>query len=164
MRANKLLAAAAGAATVLGALAWQPANAAVEIGILNCNAVPGTRQSLLVRSTVDVKCTFKHKSGNVLKFKGETGVALGVDLSKRKQQEFAFSVLATTDSEVATAQTMSGRYGGATASAVVGVGVGAKVLVGGSEHQFALNPLAIETSRGFGAAAGLGFLYIEPDE
>ena len=162
MRANKALARVAGVVAALGTMAWQPAHAAIEIGILKCNAVPGTRHNLIIRSTVDINCTFQHNSGKTLNFKGETGVALGVDLSIATQQEFTFSVLAATDAPEPTEENMSGRYGGATATAIIGVGVGAKVLVGGSKHQFALQPLAIETAQGFGAAAGAGFLYIEP--
>jgi hypothetical protein len=39
--------------------------------------------------------------------------------------------------------------------------VGVAVLVGGDQNNFSLQPLAVEGNRGFGAAAGLGFLYIE---
>jgi hypothetical protein len=51
-----------------------------------------------------------------------------------------------------------GTYTGGTASAAFGLGVGAKVLVGGGNSNIALSPLALETSKGLGASAGIGYL------
>jgi len=45
---------------------------------------------------------------------------------------------------------------GATASATVGVGVGANALVGGFNSSFALQPLSVEANRGLNVAAGIG--------
>lgn len=51
---------------------------------------------------------------------------------------------------------LSGAYAGGTASATVGVGVGANVLVGGSNRQIALQPVSVEGSVGLNVAAGIG--------
>ena len=53
---------------------------------------------------------------------------------------------------------LSGSYAGATASGTVGVGVGANVLVGGSNRQISLQPLSVEGSVGLNVAAGIGEL------
>jgi hypothetical protein len=45
----------------------------------------------------------------------------------------------------------------------VGVGAGAAVLVGGGFKDFSLQPVALEGNIGLGAAAGLGYLYLEPE-
>ena len=58
---------------------------------------------------------------------------------------------------------LKGKYIGGKASASAGVGIGAAALVGGSNDNFGLNPLALEANQGVGVAGGLGFLYIEPD-
>jgi hypothetical protein len=50
---------------------------------------------------------------------------------------------------------LSGSYGGVTASATVGVGVGANVLVGGSGNSIALQPLSVEGTTGLNVAAGI---------
>ena len=51
---------------------------------------------------------------------------------------------------------LSGSYGGATASATVGVGAGANVLLGGSNSQISLQPVSVEGSVGLNVAAGIG--------
>ena len=51
---------------------------------------------------------------------------------------------------------LSGSYAGATASATVGVGAGANVLVGGSNKQVTLQPVSVEGSVGLNVAAGIG--------
>ena len=50
---------------------------------------------------------------------------------------------------------LEGSYGGATASAAVGVGVGANALVGGSDNHIMLQPLSIEGQTGLNVAAGV---------
>jgi len=53
---------------------------------------------------------------------------------------------------------LSGNYGGVTAGAAVGVGLGANVLYGGSNNSVALQPLSVEGQVGlnvFGGIAGL---------
>jgi hypothetical protein len=50
---------------------------------------------------------------------------------------------------------LSGTYTGATASATVGVGLGANVLVGGSGNSIALQPVSIEATTGLNVAAGI---------
>ena len=51
---------------------------------------------------------------------------------------------------------LAGNYVGATASATVGAGVGANLLVGGSNRTITLQPLSIEGNTGLNAAAGIG--------
>ena len=149
----------------MAALAVVPANvsaAEIELGILTCDAVPGTRLNLIVRSTVDIKCTFKHAGGEE-HYQGETGIGLGIDLSIRTNEKFSFSVIAATELAPGN-HAIAGKYVGGKASVSLGVGLGAAVLIGGSNDSFGLNPLALETNEGIGFAAGLGFLYIEPDK
>ena len=132
-----------------------------RLGILTCNSIPGTRVNLIIRSTTDVSCKFQHESGKVEHYLGETGIAFGADLTFAKDEEtFAFVVISATQIRIGE-HTLAGRYVGGKASASVGVGIGAAILVGGSRDNFSLQPLALEGNTGFGAAAGLGFLYIE---
>jgi hypothetical protein len=49
---------------------------------------------------------------------------------------------------------LAGSYGGATASATVGVGVGANVLVGGSSDTISLQPVSIQGGTGLNVAGG----------
>ena len=57
---------------------------------------------------------------------------------------------------------LAGDYGGATASATVGVGAGANVLVGGSNKQITLQPVSVEGSVGLNVAAGIASVTLKP--
>lgn len=138
------------------------ARADVELGVLSCRSVPDSRVNLLIRSTVDIKCDLKYITGEVERYKGETGIALGLDLSFRHDETFAFSVIATSSIKPG-GHPVAGKYVGGTVSATAGMGVGAAALVGGSNDSFGLNPVALKTNRGAGIAGGIGFLNIEPD-
>ena len=131
-----------------------------SVGVLSCKAVPGTRLNLIVRSTVDVRCTFKG-DGITERYVGETGIALGLDLSFRKDEQFAFTVLSASNKAPGN-HALAGKYFGGKASAAAGIGLGAAALVGGSSDSFGLQPLALESTKGVGVAAGIGFLHLEP--
>lgn len=135
----------------------------VRIGVLTCETIEGSRVNLLVRSTADVRCVFEDTQGNSERYKGESGIALGLDLSFKSIEKFAFSVISASDLS-AGSHSLAGKYIGGKATASAGVGLGAAALVGGANDQFGLNPLAVGTEQGVGASAGIGFLYIEPDE
>ena len=136
------------------------AQSGVELGILECKVVPGSRVNLLIRSTADVSCTFDNQ-GTVERYVGETGIGLGLDLSFRSDEALHFTVFAASNNTSPGGHALSGKYVGGEASASAGVGLGAKALIGGGNDNFSLQPLAIETNKGFGASAGLSFLYIE---
>ncbi len=50
---------------------------------------------------------------------------------------------------------LSGSYGGVTATATVGFGIGPNVLVGGSANSIALQPVSVEGTTGLNVAAGV---------
>lgn len=136
------------------------AQSGIQLGVLECTVVPGSRVNLLIRSTADVNCSYNNK-GTVERYVGETGIGLGLDLSFRSDEQLHFTVIAASNNIDPGGHALAGKYVGGEASATVGVGLGAKVLVGGGDNNFSLQPLAIETNKGFGASAGLSFLYIE---
>ena len=163
MNLKKLLVPAA-AMLIMAAPVTQAADApGVQVGVLTCSVVPGSRLNLIIRSTADVRCTYNN-NGQVEKYKGETGIALGVDLSFKDNEKFAFAVLAASSDIKPGAYALTGKYVGGTLGAAAGVGVSASALVGGGNKSISLQPLAIGTSTGLGASGGIGFLYIEPDK
>lgn len=135
-------------------------SAGLEVGVLKCSVVPGSRVNLLIRSTADVSCTFNN-NGTLERYQGEAGIALGLDLSFKTEENMAFAVIAATSDTSPGAYALTGKYVGGQAAASAGVGLGAKVLVGAGSQSFSLQPVAIETNKGLGASAGIGFLYIE---
>jgi di/tricarboxylate transporter len=57
---------------------------------------------------------------------------------------------------------LAGHYGGITAGAAVGVGLGANALVGGLDRSFALQPVSVEGTTGLEVAAGVGGMTLWP--
>jgi len=133
----------------------------IKVGLLTCNVVPGSRVNLIIRSTADVECVFEN-NGVSEEYHGETGIALGLDLSFRSNERMTFAVIAAADDVSPGAKALGGKYIGGQVSAAAGIGLGAKALIGGGAKSVGLQPLALETSTGIGVAGGLAFLYIEP--
>jgi len=141
--------------------AAQKTSSGVKVGLLSCKTIPGSGLNLIIHSTRDVTCSFESSAGAGSEhYRGEMGIALGIDLNISQNETIGFSVL-TADFKAGTHQ-LAGKYVGAKASATVGVGAGAAVLLGGSNDSITLQPLAISGSTGVGAAAGIGYLYLEP--
>ncbi len=134
--------------------------AGVKAGILKCKDVPGKGINLIITSTTYIRCQFKDVNGGREYYKGETGIGLGVDLNFERDIELIFSVVAA-QFKPGTYQ-LAGKYVGGSASVAAGVGAGVHVLIGGSEKSVSLRP-AVETSKGYAVAAGLGYMYLEPD-
>jgi hypothetical protein len=57
---------------------------------------------------------------------------------------------------------LAGNYVGASAQATVGAGLGANVLVGGSDRTVALQPLSVQGQTGLNVAAGVADLELRP--
>ena len=57
---------------------------------------------------------------------------------------------------------LAGAYGGAGASAAFAVGLGANVLVGGSQDSFALQPVSVSGETGVNVAVGLSRITLNP--
>jgi len=57
---------------------------------------------------------------------------------------------------------LTGSYVGATAEVSVAAGLGANVLVGGSNQSVALQPLSVQGQLGFDIAGGIGALELHP--
>ncbi|MGH8565239.1 MAG: DUF992 domain-containing protein [Gammaproteobacteria bacterium] len=134
-----------------------------KIGTLTCKSVPGTRRSILIHSSVEVSCDYKEGIVEE-KYKGETGIALGVDLNLKQDETLAWAVFAPASDVSAGNYALAGKYTGAKASATVGVGVGANVLIGGGKKSFTLQPVSLTGSKGVGVAGGVGYLYLESDK
>ena len=132
----------------------------IQVGIITCSVIPNTRVNLLLRSTADVECIYENR-GKTEKYIGETGIALGLDLSFKQDEKFAFTVIAASADVAPGAHALAGKYVGGTMAAAAGVGLSASALIGGGDKNISLQPLALGTSTGIGASGGIGFLYIE---
>ena len=153
---KKFLSAAVVAAAAVAFAA--PASAApggVKVGTLTCNVASGW--GFVFGSSKDLHCTFRgngrndHYTGSISKF--------GVDLGYTEGGVLVWGVFAPT-SDVRKGA-LEGDYAGATASATVGVGLGANVLVGGLDKSIALQPLSMEGNTGLNVAAGIGSISLK---
>ncbi|HML11139.1 MAG TPA: DUF992 domain-containing protein [Stellaceae bacterium] len=140
------------AAIVAGAAAVTPASAApgIAAGVLSCNVSSGW--GFIFGSSRSLNCTFtgtngnsEHYSGNITKF--------GADIGYTQGGVIVWTVFAPQATLMPGA--LNGGYAGGTASATVGVGLGANALIGGSGNQIALQPLSIEGNTGLNVAAGI---------
>jgi len=132
-----------------------------KVGVLTCSQVAGTKRNLLITSSVDVNCTYDGDDGSSEKYQGETGIGLGIDLSWKSEEIVKWVVIAASNDISPNNHALAGKYYGAKAEATAGVGAQANVLVGGGDKSFTLQPLSLGGQTGFGAAGGLGYLYLE---
>ncbi len=131
----------------------------VKVGMLTCKSIPNTGINLIIHSTVDIKCKFIGTNGENEYYKGETGIGLGIDLKWERDIKVTFTVVAA-QFRAGTHQ-LAGKYTGASAGVTAGAGGGAHVLVGGNMDSVSLRP-AVEESKGYALAAGLGYMSLEP--
>lgn len=145
-------------------LAWPTpisAQGGVEAGILTCESVPGTRVNLLIHSRVDVTCVFEMTGGQTERYRGTTGIGLGLDLNWNRRETMHFTVMTGGQDVRPGAHVLAGYYGGGKASITAGGGIGAAALIGGSSDHIALQPIAFEHSTGLGLSGGLTWLELE---
>lgn len=152
------VAAVAAAAVGLSAALAGPAAAqgGVKVGTLNCN-VSGA-WGFIFGSTRSLACTFSGP-GRIEYYTGQIN-KFGVDLGYTQGGVLVWTVIAPT--AYLAPGSLAGNYAGGTASATVGVGIGANGLVGGSGNTIALQPLSIEANRGLNVAAGIAEMSLVP--
>lgn len=157
MTKRLLLAAALAAAIATGAAAPGRADGGVEIGRLNCTIAGG--KSFIFGSTKELACTFKPLLGGAKQRYRGTIKRFGLDVGKTVKGVLTWGVAAVTK-DVGPGF-LAGDYMGVSAQADAGVGVGANILVGGSERGFTLRPYALQAEQGVGLAAGVAQLTLE---
>jgi len=102
-------------------------------------------------SSRDLQCTFSPAQGPAEHYAGRIS-KFGVDIGYVQNAVMVWTVLAPT--VALSPGSLTGTYGGVTASATVGVGVGANVLVGGSSDTISLQPVSIEGGTGLNVSGG----------
>ena len=126
------------------------AQSGVVVGTLSCNVASGF--GFVFGSSRAITCAFTGPGGRYERYVGNIS-RFGVDIGFTRGGILVWTVFAPAATLAPGA--LAGSYGGATASATVGVGLGANALIGGSGNSIALQPLSIEASRGLNVAAGI---------
>ena len=128
----------------------------VKVGTLTCHVASGW--GFVFGSSKDLHCYFKPDDRRAERYAGSIS-KFGVDIGYTEGGELIWGVFAPTSDMRAGA--LEGDYAGATASATVGVGLGANVLVGGLDKSIALQPLSVEGNEGLNVAAGIGSISLK---
>jgi hypothetical protein len=126
-----------------------------KVGLLTCNT--SERIGLIVGSTQKLSCIFTPDYGPPVpeRYLGTIN-RIGPDIGATAGGIMTWAVLAPTEGWLHGA--LAGEYVGASGNAAVVVGVGANVLVGGSNRSIALQPLSVEGQTGLNLAVGVSGL------
>ncbi|HYL57427.1 MAG TPA: DUF992 domain-containing protein [Candidatus Acidoferrales bacterium] len=133
-----------------GAAAPSGGGSTVRAGYITCHVDSGW--GFIFGSSRKVKCAYAMQPGYTEYYTGSI-TKFGADIGYLQSGVILWAVLAPTNNLGQGA--LAGHYGGATASAAVGVGAGANVLVGGFKNSIALQPVSIEGQNGLNVAAGV---------
>jgi hypothetical protein len=153
LKSTKFIAAAAIAAAFV-----LPAHADSKVGTLNCDISAGI--GMIVTSQKSVKCVFTPTEGRRPEVYRGTISKYGIDIGTTNGARMVWAVFAPTTAKQRGA--LAGSYVGATAEATVGAGVGANVLVGGSNRTITLQPVSVQGQTGLNLAVGVGGLTLDP--
>jgi hypothetical protein len=122
----------------------------VQAGTLACDISGGI--GLIIGSQRTLNCSFTPSLPGPVEFYVGTLTKFGVDIGVTAGGSMVWLVYAPTNR---LAGALAGSYGGATAEASIVAGVGANVLVGGSNRTVELQPVALQGQSGLNVAAGV---------
>jgi uncharacterized protein DUF992 len=125
----------------------------VQVGTLGCD-VSGSI-GFIIGSEEALRCTFTPASpGPIEQYRG-TISKLGLDIGVTTGGQMAWVVFAPTSRPIGA---LAGNYEGVSAEASVGLGLGANVLIGGSQRTIALQPVSVQAQAGLNLAIGVSDL------
>ena len=146
--------AAVGAAALVMAFAAPAASQQqrVQAGTLECSL--SSSIGMVVASQRNIACNFKPRGGPPEAYVG-TMTRIGLDIGITGGGAIIWAVFTTTN---LYSGMLTGTYVGASAEMSVAAGLGANVLVGGSNRSVALQPLSVQGQVGLNIAAGVSQL------
>ncbi len=133
------------------------AQTAVSIGTLTCTGGEGV--GLILGSTKSYDCTFAPGDTAPQENYEAKVTKIGVDVGITGTTVIVWSVFSTSQDIVGGM--LAGTYTGATADASIGIGGGAKILVGGSQNSISLQPLSIQGQSGLNLAVGVAAMTLQ---
>jgi len=128
-----------------------------KVGTLSCDISAGI--GVIIGSKKNVTCMFTPSqpgprevyTGSITKF--------GLDIGATSGGQMVWTVFAPSKGQHGA---LAGHYAGASAEATVGAGVGANVLVGGSNQTVSLQPVSVQGQTGLNLAVGVAGLDLRP--
>jgi hypothetical protein len=138
--------------SLIGVLASPTADAQqpFRVGTLTCNTSP--RVGLVLGSRQDMRCVFRASAGPQYNYSGLIR-RVGLDIGVTRGGTLVWLVFARNS--LIGRPTLRGSYVGASGNVALGIGLGAKVLVGGSRRSVMLQPVSVEGQIGINLALGV---------
>jgi hypothetical protein len=129
----------------------------IQVGTLTCSLSASV--GLIVGSQRNVSCIFHGQPSE--RDEAYTGqiTRVGLDVGFTAGGVIVWTVFADSNRY---AGMLAGTYGGPTAEVSVAAGLGANVLVGGSRHTVALQPVSLQGQVGLDIGAGISALELHP--
>ncbi|PVE22563.1 DUF992 domain-containing protein [Microvirga sp. KLBC 81] len=121
-----------------------------RVGVLTCN-VSGS-VGLILTSQKTTACVFNPRRGRNEHYVGVIR-RFGLDIGATNRGILTWAVFSGGS---VMPGALAGSYAGASAEATIGAGLGANVLVGGSNRSIALQPLSVSGQTGLNFALGVG--------
>jgi hypothetical protein len=130
-----------------------------QVGMLSCKLNPSI--GFILAGHQSMECLFTPNAPNAppQAYHGALNT-VGLDIGITAGGVMGWAVLASTAGTSAGA--LAGEYVGASGDVGLGLGVGANVLLGGSERSFALQPVSLEGSVAINAILGVSALKLRP--
>jgi hypothetical protein len=125
-----------------------------KVGLLSCNMSPTI--GLIVGSHQRIHCRFTPNTGGAPEVYTGSITRVGLDVGFRAGGVMGWAVFAPTAGFHRGA--LRGNYVGASGDASLGLGAGAKLLVGGSHRTISLQPLSLQGQVGVNLALGVAGL------
>lgn len=151
---RKLILLSAAVAT-LSLLSVGAASAAshTEVGRLDCDVSGGV--GVIIGGQQEATCVFAPADGAAhVNYKAKI-TEFGLDIGEISKAKMTWLVFAPSFRDK---ESISGTYTGVSADAALGLGVGAKVLVGGLNGTVSLQPVSVQVEEGLNIAAGISSL------
>ncbi|MDK1375339.1 MULTISPECIES: DUF992 domain-containing protein [unclassified Sinorhizobium] len=150
---------AAAALAALSGAAPAAAQSYVTLGRLTCGSEGGT--GLIITSTKNLMCTYTPANGAPTAVYAGMIRKFGLDVGTTGKSVMVWDVLAKTGTPI-TAHALAGEYYGLGADASFAVGGGAKVIAGGTNKAFMLQPVNVQVQEGLNIAVGVDQLILAP--
>jgi hypothetical protein len=125
-----------------------------EVGKLTCRIGPGV--GAVIASHRQMRCRFDPRGGGRIEEYSGTITRFGLDVGVTATSKMTWLVFART--RVLGSGALAGHYIGASADASLGLGGGAKALVGGSRRSTVLQPFSVVGQVGINLALGVAGL------
>jgi hypothetical protein len=128
-----------------------------KVGSLNCDISGGI--GVIIASKKNLTCVFTPAAPGPREVYTGSITKFGLDVGATSGGQMVWSVFAPSNKKFGA---LAGTYSGASAEATVGAGVGANVLVGGSDRTVSLQPLSVQGQTGLNLAVGVSGMELRP--